>query len=408
MAEEDKRTTLIPHSQVGSRVRDSVPVSGTLRMPGMEVGFSLPKMLEALPTPIVVIDEQARILVANAAARELLCPGSLAFVGYCLHRFLSSEKLEQAALACEQQDLTPQVFRDRVLASGVERDLEVTLGAFVSSARRYFALSLVDRSDDERRNEEAAFSGPDSGRGMARLERSYQLEALGHLAGTFAHDFNNLLSVILGSLQSAERRLSRGEDVASDLGRAITATERSIETTARVLHFTRSRSAAPETSSPSEALRELQTLLVRAVGSGVSLNIHVEETPDVAISAVQLETAVLNLVINARDAVGESGSIDVALTPRDVSEEASLTLGISPGMYVSILVQDSGSGMDEDVKRQAFEPFYTTKPVGSGTGLGLSTVRSLMTKLGGAVLLDSTAGEGTRVELLLPTTSNFR
>lgn len=416
MSEEDKWITLLPHSQVEPRLSDSVPVSGTVRGPGMEVAFSLPKLLEVLPLSVVVIDDQMRILLANSAARQLLCPGSQAFIGYSLHRFLSPTRLGQACAALEhaaaqqneraigeREGIPPQVFRDRVFISGLQHDLEVSAGAFLTSGRRYFVLTLTDQTAAQKwGEEEAGVQGPDSARSMERLERSHQLEALGHLAGTFAHDFNNLLSVILGSLQAAERRVRAGEDPSAEIQRAMTATTRSIQTTSRVLHYTRTRSDTVETSSPAQALEELRTLLEHAVGRGVRLNIHVTETPNVAVSAAQLETAVLNLVINARDAVGEVGIIDVELQERRISEEDSLALGVLPGLYVSILVCDSGVGMNEDVKRRAFEPFYTTKPEGSGTGLGLSTVRSLMTKMGGAVLLDSASGEGTCIELLLP------
>jgi signal transduction histidine kinase len=126
------------------------------------------------------------------------------------------------------------------------------------------------------------------------------------------------------------------------------------------------------------------------------------ETPAIMVGAAQLETALLNLMINARDATPDGGEIRVALTTREIGKSEAKELGLLRGLHVSLSVQDFGVGMTEDVKDRVFEPFYTTKPVGRGTGLGLSTVRSVAQKFGGAVRLESAPERGTTVELLFP------
>jgi signal transduction histidine kinase len=187
-----------------------------------------------------------------------------------------------------------------------------------------------------------------------------------------------------------------------DIERAILAAERSAEATSEVLHYSRRRETPANGILPGDILRELGGLLERALDKRGDLELEIEECPPVSCEAAQLETAILNLVINSRDSLGADGRIVVSCKPRLIADDDSASLGILAGQYVAIRVTDNGSGIPEDIRGHVFEPFFTTKPEGVGTGLGLSTVKAFVRRRGGAVWLESAVSEGTTVELLLP------
>jgi signal transduction histidine kinase len=288
------------------------------------------------------------------------------------------------------------------LVGGVEREVEVRLELLETDGEEYLCATLVDQTDVDRERAEWTDSTDTLAPPSTRIDHAHRLEALGHLTGSLAHDFNNLLSVILGSLEAANRRLIAGEDPSEDIQRARLATERSIETTSDILRYSRDRGPEVEALHPAHLLSELRGFIERALGEGVQLDFRLEPTRKVMVGGAQLETAVLNLIINARDAVQGEGTIGVSLSSLDLGDNGALELELLPGPHVCITVSDSGAGMTDDVKARVFEPFYTTKPVGRGTGLGLSTVRSVAQKFGGAVSLTSAVDQGTKVELYFP------
>lgn len=408
MADDERMITMLPLSRVGamddhevsSRPADGVASS---RVQGQfaDVGRFLPVMVDVLPTAVLIIDERYRVVVANGAARRLLAEEGEPLLGYSVGRFLSLARLEGARV-----DLLKQVgtltYRDTILREGVERELDISVEFLETAGREFLCATLVDQTHSDRERAEWVDSQHGSAPISVRLDQAHRLEALGHLTGTLAHDFNNLLGVIMASLEVAERRVESGQDPLVDIQRAATAAKRSIESTTEILRYARTRSPQSDPISLSSLLGEVRGLIVRALGESVSLVFETSETPLVRIGAAQLETALLNLVINARDAVPEGGEIRIVLCPRTLGEDEALGLGLVAGEYVSISVADSGPGMTEEIQRRVFEPFYTTKPEGRGTGLGLSTVRSVAQKFGGAVNLDSSPGRGTRVELLFP------
>jgi len=246
-----------------------------------------------------------------------------------------------------------------------------------------------------------------------RLRTAQRLEALGQLTGGVAHDFNNLLTVITGS---AEELLSRPKDATQQqtLAQMILETsERASRLTRHLLAFARQQTLAPRALDVNEQLVGLERLLVRTLGSSIEIDLRL--APDLwpaQADSSQLETAVINLAVNARDAMPGGGRVTISTrrttvrpgSARPIGEQTNGTTPpeAKPGDYVTICVADRGHGMPPEVARRAFDPFFTTKDVGKGTGLGLSMVYGFAQQSGGFVTLDTRAGAGTTVCLHLP------
>ncbi|WP_181703956.1 response regulator [Chthonobacter albigriseus] len=235
----------------------------------------------------------------------------------------------------------------------------------------------------------------------ARLRQSEKMQALGTLAGGIAHDFNNLLTAIIGSLDLAERRLPEDERLKRYVTGARQAAERGAVLTKRLLGFSRQRERKQEQTDVNGLVARMKDLLDHALGGTVTVAWSLMARPaTVMVDAEQLELAILNLCVNARDAMPDGGTVRIATGNQSVAEGNPEQL--EPGPYVTISVEDSGSGIAPDVLARVFEPFFTTKDVGKGTGLGLSMVYTLANQAGGDVRLDSAVGEGTTVTLRLP------
>ncbi len=402
MAKEESSEIPLPLSRVPSE--NELPLSGVAtrfhHVSVPRVRGLLPGMVETVPSPILVVDQDGRVVVANAASRSILGFDQAGLVGYSIARCLNEKLIEAARIRVLAQG-GPYRYRDKIRLADTERELEVSADLLSLPEGEFLCLSLLDRTDSDRERAEWLSRSPDWVPSV-HLDRVHHLEALGHLTGTFAHDFNNLLAVILGSLEAAERRLKKKEPPFEDIQRALTATERSIQAASQILHYVRGRGGKAEDLCPDEIIVELRGLMERALGEDVRLEVELHPTASVRASASQLETALLNLVINARDAIGEAGTISIELMQAAMSKVEASEINLPPGDYVCIAVSDSGCGMSEETKNHAFEPFFTTKPEGLGTGLGLSSVCGIMRGLGGSARISSTIGQGTRVELFFP------
>ncbi|UUR07071.1 PAS domain-containing protein [Sphingomonas glaciei] len=228
-----------------------------------------------------------------------------------------------------------------------------------------------------------------------QLRQSQKMEALGQLTGGIAHDFNNLLTVVVGGLDLIVRR---AED--PKLGRyarnALEAAERGARLTAQLLAFSRVQRLEVRPTLVAPLISNMRPLLRNVLGPGVEKRIELDEAAiPVLADPTQLELAVLNLAINARDAMPEGGLLTITTAPVTVSDDPEL----EPGDYIELSIGDTGSGMPEEVVARAFEPFFTTKEVGKGTGLGLSMVYGVARQSGGTARIDSRPGEGTTVRL---------
>jgi two-component system cell cycle sensor histidine kinase/response regulator CckA len=236
-----------------------------------------------------------------------------------------------------------------------------------------------------------------------QLRQARRLETIGLLASGVTHDFNNVLSVVLGHVESALEREELPADVRNDLQEVRDVSERAGQLTRRLLTIGRTSTAPTKPHDVCEAVNDTARLLRALVGSDVEL--HLPQRPiagSVELDHGQLFQILMNLVINARDAMPFGGPIFIDVTTKDVDAVTGGRLGIQAGAYVLLTVTDRGMGMDAPTQERVFEPFFTTKEPGKGTGIGLSTVRAIVKPCGGHVVLESEIGRGTSVRVYLP------
>jgi CheY-like chemotaxis protein/two-component sensor histidine kinase len=238
----------------------------------------------------------------------------------------------------------------------------------------------------------------------AALRQAQKLEAMGQLTGGVAHDFNNLLATIMGSLDLLKRRGIGGDREKRLIEAALESAHRAKTLVQRLLAFARRQPLRPTAVDIATLLAETRPLVATTVGSQIRLSVDVAPGLPAAVGdRNQLEMAVLNLAVNARDAMPHGGELRVSARLEQVG--AGHRAGLVAGPYIRLAVADTGCGMSDEISRRAIEPFFSTKGVGKGTGLGLSMVHGLASQLGGALLLNSTHGRGTEVELWLPLSS---
>jgi len=240
-----------------------------------------------------------------------------------------------------------------------------------------------------------------------QLRHAQKMEALGQLTGGVAHDFNNLLMVIGGSLEMLDKRIAHDERTQRHLNAAKLGVSRGEKLNQQLLAFSRHQDLRAEPVSVDERLEAFRLLLDRAIGETITIEIkRSSRTLHCLTDPHQLETAILNLAINARDAMPHGGTLTLSTRPQRVDARSHATSEIKPGDYVVVEVTDTGTGMPPEVVDRVFEPFFTTKGVGHGTGLGLSQVYGFAKQSGGFVSIDSKPGQGTSVRIYLPRTDN--
>lgn len=239
-----------------------------------------------------------------------------------------------------------------------------------------------------------------------RLQQSQKMEAIGQLAGGVAHDFNNLLAVIVGNLEMVLDDEAEPGSSRELVLEAVRAARRGADLTRRLLSFSRQQALQPAVVDVDQVITNMCQVLRRVIDETIRVDVRMAPNlPRIRIDVGLLDNALLNLAINARDAMPQGGTLTIEVDGV-VAPGASIPAGwaLAPGPYVRVTVSDTGFGMTQDVAARALEPFFTTKPVGRGTGLGLSMVYGFVKQSGGQMLLDSTPGEGTAVALLFPAT----
>jgi len=237
-----------------------------------------------------------------------------------------------------------------------------------------------------------------------QLRQAQKMEAVGQLTGGIAHDFNNMLAVVIGALDLLERRIAQGRtDVDRYLVAARDGATRAAALTQRLLAFSRQQPLAPTPVDANAMVEGMIELLARTLGEAVMVETRLaHELRPALADPNQLENAILNLCVNGRDAMPGGGKLTIETANLTAKASEAQALGVEPGMYVTITVNDTGSGMPPEVAARAFDPFFTTKGVGKGTGLGLSQVFGFARQSGGTVRIDTEQGRGTRVSLYLP------
>jgi len=237
----------------------------------------------------------------------------------------------------------------------------------------------------------------------AALRQAQKMEAIGQITGGLAHDFNNLLTVIIGSLDMLAQQKDSTPRVQRLTDFAMQAAVKGEKLTKQLLAFSRQQMLNPEIKDPNSLIRDFEGLLRRALGETIEITLKLEAgLGPIRVDPAQFESAILNLAVNARDAMDGKGAIVIETRHVTRSEIAALIPEAKAGSYVLVSLSDTGVGMDAETVSRAFEPFFTTKPTGKGTGLGLSQVYGFATSSQGFVRIDSAPGDGTTVKLYLP------
>jgi CheY-like chemotaxis protein/two-component sensor histidine kinase len=238
---------------------------------------------------------------------------------------------------------------------------------------------------------------------LSQLHESQKMEIIGQLTGGVAHDFNNLLAVILGSLALLKKTFPNDPRTSRLLEGALQAAERGATLTKRLLAFARRQELKLEAVEVQKLIPDMMDFLRQSIGPSVSIMVDIRpDVQPIKIDANQLELAIMNLAVNARDAMPNGGNLTIACRNETADDSSKLPSALPPGEYVRLSVVDTGEGMSEATRAKAMEPFFTTKGVGKGTGLGLSMVQGLTAQSGGAIEISSQLGKGTAVTLWLP------
>ena len=356
------------------------------------------ELLEVVGQAVIAADMEGRVMYWNQAAEEMYGWSSDEALGRQIMELNVPEGEEARTRAREIMEAVGRGER----WSGeflVRRKDGSAFHARVTNSPVYDSegqmVGVVGVSSDETEQRELE----------ARLRQSQKMEAVGRLAGGVAHDFNNLLTVIQGHVQMMMDDLPAGSVMEADLEQVLREVRRAASLTRQLLAFSRRQVLIEKVMDLSGTLAEMEPMLRRFIPERIQLSFSRPGAPlPVKADAAQLHQVVLNLAVNATDAIPEGGEIRFAVGVRSLSNEEAeeIPWHVRPGEYATLVVEDTGCGMSPEVRERIFEPFFTTKPEGEGTGLGLSMVFGIVKQSGGHIVVESEPGEGSRFELLLP------
>jgi PAS domain S-box-containing protein len=413
------------------------PSGKAIRFPGVLMNIESRKQAEAdrdratallrtftaaVPGVVYAKDLQGRLLVANDGATQLIGKPPEFYLG----------KTDLEILEDKAQALQVMETDRRIMGSGQAEQIEERVDMPDGSAVIWLSakaplmdesghvIGLVGSSIDVTARKQAETALLELNRTLekriadaiaeresaeAALRQSQKMEAIGQLTGGIAHDFNNLLAGIAGSLELIQMRLKQGRvsDVERYVAVAQGAAQRAASLTHRLLAFSRRQTLVPVQTDVHALIADMEELIRRTVGPSIHLQVELAATSSICVvDAAQVENSLLNLCINARDALSGSGSIIIKTFNQTLEQGADGDADLKPGKFLTISVTDDGTGMSPETLSKAVDPFFTTKPVGQGTGLGLSMVYGFAKQSGGQLKIESTEGHGTRVFLQLP------
>jgi PAS domain S-box-containing protein len=344
---------------------------------------------------IITVDDHYHITLFNEAAERMFGIPAAAAQGKSLDMLLPpryrTRHRDHVEHFAHSGETARRMGTDRELralrANGEEFAVEASISRATRGTQTVCTVILRDVSARRRLEEQ--------------LLTAQKLEAIGRLAGGVAHDFNNLLTIVLGNAEALRAELPDGSGAESDAREIVQAAERGAALTRQLLAFARRQEADPRVVDPMRLVQALEALLRRLLGADIHL---VFEVPSgiwpVVIDPAQFEQILVNLVVNARDAMPTGGRLTVTLSNETMTSAESTALPrLSTGDYVCLRVADTGEGMEPAVRDRIFEPFFTTKMQGKGTGLGLATVYGIVTQVGGSIAVWSEPGEGSRFDV---------
>lgn len=353
-------------------------------------------IIDSAMDAIITIDSNHRIVLFNGTAEQVFGISAAEVLGETLDRFMPAEAnrihdqhiITFATTGVTRRSMAHPSVVDAIRADGSRFPIEATISQIEVAGQHFFTVILRDLS--ERRQLEA------------QLMQAQKLESIGRLAGGIAHDFNNLLTTISGAAELAQTSLPIEHAAQADLADILQTVQRSAALTRRLLAFARQQVLAPRELDLNQLLRDLEPLLHRLLGTSIELHfLLAPHLAPIVADTPQLEQVVMNLVVNARDAMPKGGQL-VIRTETAIFDQLGELASQLPNEYVRLIVEDSGQGIPAAVLPYIFEPFFTTKPPGKGTGLGLSTTYGIVRQHGGQIAVQSIPGGGTSFTIDLP------
>ena len=276
--------------------------------------------------------------------------------------------------------------QDYIMKNNMSRD---TLNIAIAKAKEVFELKKANHETKQ------------------ILLHSQKMDAIGNLTGGVAHDFNNLLTVILGNIHDVNMQCEKEEINREELLNRIknieNTTERGANLVRKLMLFARQKSLEPVPLNPNQMIEEIESLLRRTLERSIDITLNLDENiKTISVDASQLEHTLINISLNARDAMPDGGKLDISTQNIQLSKEEAIELDLPPGEYIKIDIADTGTGINENVMEDIFDPFVTTKEIGKGTGLGLSVVYGFIKESKGAIKFKSKKDHGTVFSLYFP------
>ncbi len=357
-------------------------------------------MLESIGEPVIACDAQGNLIFFNRAAEQLHGPQALPLPpATWAERFQLCRPDGQTPLPLEEVPLS------RALMGETVREVEMVVSG--TNGRRTLVCNGQRLTDAQGQPLGAVMAMEDvteRRRLEEQLRRSQKMEALGRLAGGIAHDFNNLLTVIMGYGDVLLLSLPKGTEAHDLVVQIHKAGEQAATLTRQLLSFSRRQAVAPRVLDLNAIIHDMQRILTRTLGEDIDLATALApDTWPVRADPGQLEQVLMNLVVNARDAMPQGGQLTIATRNVKLDQAyAEAHAGVKAGRYVHWEISDTGHGIPEAIRHRIFEPFFTTKEPGQGTGLGLATVFGIVQQAGGHIELYSEPGTGTTFKIYLP------
>jgi PAS domain S-box-containing protein len=354
----------------------------------------LAAIFRASPIGIYLLDAEGRVVMWNPSAERIFGYSEIEALGR-IPPFIQPEqtgefRINFARMSEAESALGFEVRRQR--KDGTPIDINIAWATLRDAQGKFGGIVHAIMDVTERHQIEA------------ELRQSQKMEAIGQLTGGIAHDFNNLLGVVVGNLDLLEERIAADAPSLELLREGLDAALRGAELTRQLLAFARRQPLQPKVVDTNRVVTGISKLLDRAIGGQVKIALQLPaDIWPVLIDPAQLEAAMLNLAVNARDAMPDGGTLTIETANLSLdTDEAGAQIELAAGDYVVLAVSDSGTGMPPEVIARVFEPFFTTKPAGKGTGLGLSMVYGFAKQSGGTVKIYSEPNLGTTIRLYLP------